>query len=115
NPLAYQPFDPKEIGREISIVFGPLSGGNHAKALIEEAGYRCDDFEKAAIAQFIKDLYKDRRKGITDEELLRGYFEYRKPLKVEKFHYRKDADKSEVVLTGEVFGEKGEFKEVHLG
>ncbi|MFX7197956.1 hypothetical protein ABTI40_19165, partial [Acinetobacter baumannii] len=32
NPLAYQPYDPKEIGKEISFLFGPLSGGNHAKS-----------------------------------------------------------------------------------
>ena len=115
NPLAYQPFDPREVGREISIVFGPLSGGNHAKALIEAAGYRCDDSEKADIAQYIKDVFKDRRKGVTDEELLKGYFEFRKPIRIEKFEYRRDAGRSEVILTGSIFGRNGTHSEVHNG
>ncbi|MBX9719759.1 MAG: hypothetical protein K2X81_00050, partial [Candidatus Obscuribacterales bacterium] len=71
NPLAYQPFDPRETGKNITFLFGPLSGGNHAKAIIEDSGYLCDDAEKAEIAQFIKDCFPQRRKGITDDELSR--------------------------------------------
>lgn len=77
NPLAYQPFDPSSTGHEISFVFGPLSGGNHAKKIIEANGYECSDAEKAEIAQFIKDYYKDRRKGITDKELITAYLAFR--------------------------------------
>jgi 2-isopropylmalate synthase len=76
NPLAYQPFDPKEIGNEISFLFGPLSGGNHAKTIIEKNGYPCAEEEKVAITQYIKNYYADRRKGITDQELLQGYLQY---------------------------------------
>ena len=83
HPLAYQPFDPREIGSAITFVFGPLSGSNHAKEIIEREGYRCPDEEKVAIAQAIKEQYADRRKGITDEELLQGYFYYYQPIKVE--------------------------------
>ena len=73
NPLVYQPFDPNgKTGNEISFLFGPHSGGNHAKAIIEKYGYRCDEKEKATIAQFIKEYYTDRRKGITDQEVLTG-------------------------------------------
>lgn len=77
NPLAYQPFDPIDIGAEISFVFGPLSGSNHAKKIIEEQGYCCEEHEKTAIAQAIKDYYPDRRKGITDIELMQAYHHYR--------------------------------------
>lgn len=77
NPMSYQPFDPREMGKEISFMFGPLSGGNHAKAVIEKQGYRCEENEKADIAQFIKSHYADRRKGITDEELIHAYLLYR--------------------------------------
>lgn len=73
NPLVYQPFDPKAIGSDVTFCFGPFSGGNHAKQIIEKHGYTCGDDEKAAIAQAIKELYHDRRKGITDEELIAGY------------------------------------------
>ncbi len=70
NPMAYQPFDPQQTGKAISFVFGPLSGGNHAKSIIESNGYICGNNEKAHIAQFIKDQFKQRRKGVTDEELI---------------------------------------------
>ncbi len=41
NPLAYQPFNPSEIGKEISFVFGPFSGSNHAQSIIESFGCLC--------------------------------------------------------------------------
>jgi 2-isopropylmalate synthase len=103
NPLAYQPFDPSDIGKEISFLFGPLSGGNHAKTIIEQYGYRCEEHEKAAIAQFIKDYYADRRKGITDKELLQAYLHYRKPIKATQFNYAKQGEKSVLKITGEFF------------
>ncbi len=115
NPMAYQPFDPREIGKDISFLFGPLSGGNHAKAIVEEAGYRCENEEKAEIAQYIKNLYKDRRKGITDEELLSGYFDYRSPIKISSFNYSRSADQSSVDLEGVFFDRKGEIRQVHQG
>jgi 2-isopropylmalate synthase len=76
DPRVYQPFDPTEVGKEVSLAFGPLSGSNHAKSIIEKHGFRCDEDKKAEIAQYIKDYYADRRKGITDEELMKAYFAY---------------------------------------
>jgi len=78
NPMVYQPFDPNETGKEIAFAFGPLSGSNHAKVIIEQYGYSCEEHEKTAIAQFIKEYYVDRRKGITDDELIEAYLQYRK-------------------------------------
>ncbi|MBP9838734.1 MAG: 2-isopropylmalate synthase [Proteobacteria bacterium] len=115
NPLAYQPFDPKEVGKEIGIVFGPLSGGNHARSIIERCGYVCTEEEKAEVAQHIKDLYSQRRKGITDDELIRGYLDYRAPIKIEAFDYSKTAQTSEVKLKGKFFTFKGDVREVHEG
>jgi 2-isopropylmalate synthase len=115
NPLAYQPFDPKDVGTEISIVFGPLSGGNHAKSIIEAKGYQCKDSEKADIAQFIKDLYQERRKGITDDELVRGYIEFRSPVRIEEFDYSRSSNRSAVHLKGKFFDQTGEIEETHEG
>ncbi|MFN8390600.1 MAG: alpha-isopropylmalate synthase regulatory domain-containing protein [Bdellovibrionota bacterium] len=115
NPLAYQPFDPKEVGKEISMLFGPLSGGNHAKAIVEKAGYRCSNEEKAEMAQFIKNLYATRRKGITDDELMKGYFRYRSPIQVEQIDYSKSSNKSSVQITGKFFSYEGTFTEEHEG
>ena len=99
NPLAYQPFDPAEIGGEITFVFGPLSGSNHARQIILKHGYVCDDHEKVVITQAIKDYYHDRRKGITNEELLSAYKVYREPIKVDKISYAKDNDSKLTALT----------------
>jgi 2-isopropylmalate synthase len=115
NPLAYQPFDPRQIGKEISFLFGPLSGGNHAKSIIESFGYRCEDSEKAKIAQYIKDSYSDRRKGITDKELLEVYFKYRSPIVAEHVDYSKSAGKSQVRMTGKFFDQEGEIEESREG
>jgi 2-isopropylmalate synthase len=115
NPLAYQPFDPSEVGRDISFLFGPLSGGNHAKSIIENSGFQCHDSEKAEIAQFIKDHYAERRKGITDEELMKAYFEFRAPIKIARVDYSKSAGKSSVVLHGSFFHDNGTILEQHEG
>ena len=105
NPLAYQPFIPEDVGAEISLIFGPLSGGNHAKSIIEAAGLNCDDADKAAIAQHIKDHFKDRRKGITDDEVIEGYVDYHAPIKVEHLSYSKQDEIISLSLTGLFFGE----------
>lgn len=115
NPLAYQPFDPREVGKEISLLFGPLSGSNHAQSIIRKFGYRCDEEEKATISQYLKDRFHDRRKGITDEELLQGYFDYRSPMKVESFDYSRSADRSSVHLKGRFFDQEGEINAVREG
>jgi 2-isopropylmalate synthase len=115
NPLAYQPYDPKEIGKEITFMFGPLSGGNHAKSIIEGFGYVCREEEKATVAQVIKETYSERRKGITDDELIQAYFDYRKPIKVDSIDYSKEKHQSSVSMSGTIFEETGDFRETHDG
>ena len=115
NPLVYQPFDPKTVGKEISLVFGPLSGGSHAKSIIEKNGYSCQEEEKVEISQYLKDYYSDRRKGITDVELMEAYFSFRKPIKLEEIDYSKSANRSEVIVRGEFFGKSPEVRRVNEG
>lgn len=115
NPLAYQPFDPKETGKRISFLFGPLSGGNHAKAIIESSGFTCCDAEKSEIAQFIKDRYPQRRKGITDDELIESYIDYRSPIKIDRIDYSKKGSISAVKLHGKFFEHSGTVEERHEG
>lgn len=110
NPLAYQPFDPKETGKEISFLFGPLSGGNHAQTIIKKYGYHCKENEKAIIAQYIKNYYADRRKGITDQELLQAYLHYRKPIKVEQFDYAKQQEQCTLKIEGQFFDHQEAFE-----
>ena len=114
NPLAYQPFDPKDIGSELSLVFGPLSGSNHAQQIIQKFHYRCDDNEKVALTQAIKDHYAERRKGITDDELLLAYKAYRAPIKLTDLSYAKDTSGNTLVtLHGQFFSVRDLIIEYH--
>lgn len=103
NPLAYQPFDPVDIGSKITFAFGPLSGGNHAQQIIRDFGYKCDDSERAVICQSVKDYYADRRKGITDDELLIAYKAYREPIKLTSINYAKDENNTTFVTLKGIF------------
>ena len=115
DPLAYQPFDPREIGKPITFAFGPLSGGNHAKSIIEDNGYTCSNAEKAQVAQYIKDFYKERRKGVTDEELMIAYRGYRSPIVIEDFAYSRGSSGSQVQLRGKLFERSGDIVEIYDG
>jgi 2-isopropylmalate synthase len=107
NPMAYQPFEPSKVGNKISFVFGPLSGSNHAKNILEQNGFICPPETKTAIAEAIKNRYQDRRKGITDEELVEGYKEYFAPIKMTHINYSKDhQDKARLEIEGEFFSEQ---------
>ena len=107
NPLAYQPFDPRDIGSEISFVFGPLSGSNHAQQIIAKFGFKCADGEKVGITQAIKDYYADRRKGVTDDELLVAYKYHRSPIKLSDLSYAKGSGgNTKVTLIGDFFSDK---------
>lgn len=106
NPQAYQPFDPKEVGKEITFIFGPLSGSNHAQSIIKDHGYVCKNNEKTAVTQFIKDYFSNRRKGLTDKEFMQAYFAYRAPIKIDTYKYRKRAEVTEINILGTFKGEK---------
>jgi 2-isopropylmalate synthase len=106
NPMAYQPFDPQQVGKEISFIFGPLSGSNHAKDIIERHGFECSHEEKARISQAVKDQYADRRKGITDEEVLEGYKAHVSPIRIDTVDYSKDREgQATLRISGKFFSE----------
>ncbi|MFK8012144.1 MAG: LeuA family protein [Marinicellaceae bacterium] len=106
NPQAYQPFNPQDVGQEISFVFGPLSGSNHAQSIINEHGYVCTNSEKTQVTQFIKDYFSNRRKGLTDTEFMQAYFAYRETIKVNSYTYAKRAQVTEICIAGIFNGEE---------
>tara|TARA_R110000868_G_scaffold144960_4_gene364536 strand:- start:54814 stop:56421 length:1608 start_codon:yes stop_codon:yes gene_type:complete len=106
NPMAYQPFDPERIGKSISFVFGPLSGSNHVKDILERNGFHCGHDEKAVITQVIKEQFADRRKGITDEEVIEGCKAYYAPIRADHIDYAKDeAGNASLKITGKFFSD----------
>jgi 2-isopropylmalate synthase len=106
NPQAYQPFDPKDVGKEITFIFGPLSGSNHAQSIIKTHGYICKNEEKTAVTQYIKDYFSNRRKGLTDKEFMQAYFAYRAPIVIDTYKYRKRAEVTEINIMGIFNGKK---------
>jgi len=106
NPQAYQPFNPQDVGQEITFVFGPLSGSNHAQSIINNHGYICNNDEKIVMTQFIKDYFSNRRKGLTDNEFMQAYFTYREPIKIDAYKYRKRANVTEICIEGTFNGEE---------
>ena len=109
NTQAYQPFDPSEVGQRISFVFGPLSGSNHAQAIIQQNGYVCAPDERHQITQWIKDYCSDRRKGLTDEEFMQAYFSYRQPIQVDHFEYAHSSENNVFKMQCHIFGEAEEI------
>jgi 2-isopropylmalate synthase len=103
------------IGSQITFVFGPLSGGSHAKQIIEKNGYHCADEDKAAIAQAIKNYYADRRKGITDEELIMAYRHYRSPIYIDNIAYAKNQDHQVTLKILGKFFERQDLAITHQG
>lgn len=105
NALVYQPFKPNDVGKNISFVFGPLSGSNHAQSIILRHGYICEQSERQAIMQFIKDFHSNRRKGLTDVEFMEAYFAYRAPIKVTSINFEKIQGVKHFTMQASIFGE----------
>ncbi len=101
NSHIYQPFAPDEVGQKVSFAFGPLSGSNHAKKIIEDHGYRCLTEEKSTITQYIKNHHSNRRKGLTDDELMAAYFSYRAAIKSVCYSYQTNG---QLVVSSCLFG-----------
>ncbi|TDR20522.1 homocitrate synthase/isopropylmalate synthase family protein [Marinicella litoralis] len=103
NAHVYQPFKPSDVGKQISFVFGPLSGSNHAQSIIQKHGYICDHNERQPIMQFIKDFHCNRRKGLTDEEFMQAYFAYRAPIRVSAIDFEKINNERHFTMQASVF------------
>ncbi|MCX7552760.1 hypothetical protein OS175_02620 [Marinicella sp. S1101] len=109
NAEVYQPFPPSSVGQNISFVFGPLSGSNHAQSIIQKHGYVCEPQERQTITQYIKDYHKNRRKGLTDAEFMAAYFSYRKPIDVKKIVFENKSQQKHFAIAAKVFGEDERF------
>ncbi len=109
NAEVYQPFPPSSVGQNISFVFGPLSGSNHAQSIIQKHGYACEAHERQEIMQYIKEYHKNRRKGLTDDEFMEAYFNYRKPIDVAKIVFEIKQNQKHFSIVAKVFGETEQF------
>lgn len=104
NAHVYQPFPPRDVGQNISFVFGPLSGSNHAQSIIKKHGFTCEQHERQEITQFIKDYHKNRRKGLTDEEFMEAYFAFRAPIVVNQINFEQVKDEKRFSMQAKIYG-----------
>ena len=112
---AYQPFKPEDTGNKVTLLFNHQSGGAHVRAIISSAGFACDEAESSTIADYVKSKYEERRKGITDAEVIKAYFEYRKPIQIKSFDYSKTAGRAQLILNGVFFQEEGALEYAGVG
>lgn len=73
---AFQPFDPSLVDEEVRLTFGPLSGSHHIQFILHKYGFFLDDDEKKLFLKVIKNLYAEKRKGISDEEIVEAFLSW---------------------------------------
>jgi homocitrate synthase NifV len=71
DPLAYQPFDPKEIGREMRFVYGKHSGSSSVRSALEHEGFSVTEKQLQQFLDHIKSKSHFSSRGISGNELTR--------------------------------------------
>jgi 2-isopropylmalate synthase len=56
HALAYEPFEPKKVGRKRAIVLGKLTGSNAVRSVLEGLGFRLDDGQVKRITAKVKEI-----------------------------------------------------------
>jgi 2-isopropylmalate synthase len=102
DPKSYQAFDLNKINTNMSLVFGPSSGGNHAKKIFESFGYYVDEHEKTDIACKIKKLIA-RKKIFSHKDMLEAYIKLRSPIKIDFISCKKENSKLKINIRGKLF------------
>lgn len=73
DPLAYQPFKPEEIGREMQFQFGKHSGSAAVKALLSKHGINLDAQQLNEFVEEVKTNALFSGNGISSSQLLNLY------------------------------------------
>jgi 2-isopropylmalate synthase len=102
DPKSYQAFDLNKIKTNMSLVFGPSSGGNHAKMILESLGFYLDEHEKTDITCKIKKLISSK-KIFSDKDILEAYIKLRSPIKIDFISCKKENNKFIIKIRGKFF------------
>ncbi|MDY6833149.1 MAG: hypothetical protein SWC96_15130 [Thermodesulfobacteriota bacterium] len=77
NPLSYQPFYPREVGREDwRMVIGSHSGGCAVRAALAKHGIKMEPGLEAEFAVRVRDLAKKNNTLLVDRDLCRFYLDF---------------------------------------
>lgn len=73
DPLAYQPFKPEEIGREMQFVYGKHSGSAAIKHLLQKRGLPALDHIISTILNEVKTLSRYAHLGLSEDDVVAIY------------------------------------------
>ncbi len=70
NPATYEPFNPKEVGRERRLVIGKHSGKHLITNLLQQYGIALTQAETRSLIDAVRDLSVELKRSLTPDELL---------------------------------------------
>ncbi|MGF1485676.1 MAG: homocitrate synthase [Prochloraceae cyanobacterium] len=70
DPSTYEPFDPKEVGRERTLVVGKHSGRHLLTNLLKQHGVDLSREESQSVLDSVRQLSAEVKRNLTSEELL---------------------------------------------
>ncbi|MGB8699679.1 MAG: homocitrate synthase [Thermosynechococcaceae cyanobacterium] len=70
NPVAYEPFDPAEVGWERSLVIGKHSGRHLISQLLQHHGVQLDPTETQSVLEAVREHSMAAKRSLTVDELL---------------------------------------------
>lgn len=73
DPLAYQPFNPEEIGREMKFVFGKHSGSASIKQLLQKRRLPANNQIISELLNEIKTISRYSNLGLTEDDVISIY------------------------------------------
>lgn len=75
------------------------------EARLNRLGYACSDTDRFRLCQVLVACFKRRISDISDQEILRCHFEYRKPIDIEEIECKVSRSRTEVWLQGKFFAD----------
>ncbi|MEM8831173.1 MAG: homocitrate synthase [Cyanobacteria bacterium P01_G01_bin.19] len=70
NPATYEPFNPKEVGRERRLVIGKHTGKHLVSNVLQQYGIALSTAETRSLVDAVRELSVDLKRSLTPDELL---------------------------------------------
>ena len=70
NPATYEPFNPKEVGRERRLVIGKHTGKHLVNNLLQQRGITLTQTQTRSLIDAVRDLSVELKRSLTPDELL---------------------------------------------
>ncbi|EKQ52357.1 MULTISPECIES: hypothetical protein [unclassified Clostridium] len=74
NPSTYEPYDPKEIGRERNIIIGKHSGVNALEIKLKELNIKYNHNNLKVMLENVRRFSTQKRRGLNNDEIKEIYY-----------------------------------------